>query len=92
MVSSDHRKPDRHRAEKVRIEAKEAVTSNIPQCVEHLVGQQASVTGSVKVFETLQNQTLNKQLFYDVLELSMYEIFPELAESNAAMHFKSFAT
>ena len=30
------------------------------------------------------------QLFYDLLETAVYDVFPELAESNAAMKFKKF--
>ena len=30
------------------------------------------------------------QLFYDLLEAAVYDVFPELAESNAAMKFKKF--
>ena len=64
---------------------------NIPEVLVNLVGQQAAIGGTIKVFETLQNTTLNKQLFYDVLEHIMYEIFPELLESNAAQQFKSYS-
>ena len=30
------------------------------------------------------------QLFYDLLETAIYDVFPELAESNASMKFKKF--
>ena len=61
------------------------------QVLVNLVGQQAAVSGTSRVFETLQNVTLNKQIFYGVLELIMFELFPELAQSQAAQQIKSFS-
>ena len=85
------RKPlDPVTADRTRAEARSAVMSSIPEVLVNLVGQQAALAGTAKVFDTLQNQTLNKQLFYDILETAVYDVFPELAESNAAMKFKKF--
>ncbi len=63
-------------------ETKEALLENIPEVLVNLVGQQGAVNGTVKIFETLQNATLNKQLLYDVLEMCVYEIFPELGQTG----------
>lgn len=75
----------------VRAETKEALVQNLPEVLVNLVGQQAAVNGTSRVFETLQNVTLNKQIFYGVLELIMFELFPELAQSQAAQQIKSFS-
>ena len=77
--------------QKIRIatETKEALLQNIPEVLVTLVGQQAAVNGVVKVFETLQQSTLNKQLFYDILELVISELFPEITQSQTLLHMKS---
>ena len=75
----------------IRAETKEALVQNLPEVLVNLVGQQAAVSGTSRVFETLQNVTLNKQIFYGVLELIMFELFPELAQSQAAQQIKSFS-
>lgn len=62
----------------VRVEAKDQLMQNIPDVLYNLVGQQAAKTGTSKVFETVQNKTLNKQLVYDVVESFAKELFPEL--------------
>lgn len=69
-------------------ETRELLTpENIPEVLINLVGQQAAVNGIRKVFETLQNGTLNKQLFYEILELFMYETFPELRSNVGSAAF-----
>ena len=56
------RKPlDPGTADRARAEARAAVMSSIPEVLVNLVGQQAALAGTAKVFDTLQNQTLNKQ-------------------------------
>ena len=77
--------------EEIAKETKDALTGNIPEVLVNLVGQQTAIHGTVKVFETLQHVELNKQLFYDILELLMYELFPELSQSNAAMQLRNYA-
>ena len=46
----------------------------------NLVGQQAARNGAMKVFDALQDSMLNKQLVYDILELSCQTLFPELVQ------------
>eukprot|EP00095_Tigriopus_kingsejongensis_P007816 snap_masked-scaffold204_size260821-processed-gene-1.8 protein:Tk07816 transcript:snap_masked-scaffold204_size260821-processed-gene-1.8-mRNA-1 annotation:"sorting nexin-25" len=75
----------------IRAEAREALLQNIPEVLINLVGQQAAANGTSKVFEVLQNSTLNKQLFYDVMEPLMFEVFPELTQSQSAQQIKSFS-
>jgi hypothetical protein len=45
-------------------EARQQFLSNIPEVLSNLVGQQNAQRGATKVFETLQDPRLNKQLFY----------------------------
>jgi len=55
----------------------------LPELLVNIVGQQAARNGIVKVLDCLQEQMLNKQLFYDFLESLLYELFPELLVSHA---------
>lgn len=91
--SSKNNLPERTPEQKLHIrqEAKEAVLQNIPEVLVNLVGQQAAVNGTTKVFEVLQNAKLNRQLFYDVFESLMFELFPELLQSHSAQQIKSFS-
>ncbi|KAJ4442220.1 hypothetical protein ANN_12086 [Periplaneta americana] len=61
-----------------RTEAREQFLSNIPEVLNNLVGQQNARRGAMKVFETLQDARLNKQLFYDLFEVLLFDLCPEL--------------
>lgn len=58
--------------------AKSLIVDNIPDILSNLVGAQNAKNGSIKIFEILQNETYNKQLVYDLLEVVLVEIFPEI--------------
>jgi sorting nexin-25 len=58
--------------------AKNLIIDNIPDILSNLVGAQNAKTGSIKLFEVLQNETYNKQLIYDLLEVLLVEMFPEI--------------
>jgi hypothetical protein len=47
-----------------RCEAHQQFLSNVPEVLSNLVGHQNAQRGAMKVFETLQDPKLNKQLFY----------------------------
>lgn len=47
-----------------RGEARRQFLNNVPDVLTNLVGAQNSQRGAIKVFDTLQNVNLNKQLFY----------------------------
>lgn len=64
--------------EMTALAAKSLVIDNIPDILQHLVGAQNARNGSIKLFEVLQNETYNKQLIYDLLEVLLVEIFPEI--------------
>ena len=63
---------------KTRGEARRQFLSNIPEVLTNLVGAQSAQRGAIKIFDSLQNLNLNKQLFYDIFEAVMFEVFPEL--------------
>ncbi|XP_046489669.1 sorting nexin-25 [Neodiprion pinetum] len=63
---------------KTRGEARRQFLNNVPEVLTNLVGAQSAQRGATKVFDSLQNVYLNKQLFYDIFEVLMYEVFPEL--------------
>lgn len=58
--------------------AKSLLIDNIPDILCNLVGQQNAKNGSLKIFEVLQNEKYNKQLIYDLLEVFLVEVFPEI--------------
>lgn len=58
--------------------AKSLIIDNIPDILSNLVGAQNAKNGSIKLFEILQNETYNKQLIYDLLEVLLVEVFPEI--------------
>lgn len=49
---------------KTRGEARRQFLTNVPEVLANLVGTQSAQRGATKVFDTLQNTNLNKQLFY----------------------------
>ncbi|KAF5269792.1 hypothetical protein FQA39_LY08573 [Lamprigera yunnana] len=63
---------------KTEYDAREQFISNVPEILHTLVGTTAARLGAKKVFDSLQIKMLNKQLFYDLLEVTMNELFPEL--------------
>uniref|UniRef100_A0A1B0CG91 Sorting nexin-25 n=2 Tax=Lutzomyia longipalpis TaxID=7200 RepID=A0A1B0CG91_LUTLO len=60
--------------------AKSLLIDNIPEVLCNLVGAQTAKIGTIKIFETIQNVTYNKQLFYEMLEIVMLELFPEIRQ------------
>lgn len=49
---------------KTRGEARRQFLNNVPEVLTNLVGAQSAQRGAIKVFDSLQNVNLNKQLFY----------------------------
>lgn len=49
---------------KTRGEARRQFLNNVPEVLTNLVGAQSAQRGAMKVFDSLQNMNLNKQLFY----------------------------
>jgi sorting nexin-25 len=58
--------------------ARSLFIDNVPDILCSLVGQQNAKNGLIKIFEVLQNENYNKQLIYDLLEVFLVEIFPEI--------------
>lgn len=58
--------------------ARSLIIDNIPDILCSLVGQQNAKNGSIKIFDVLQNEKYNKQLIYDLLEVILVEVFPEI--------------
>ncbi|KAI8440065.1 hypothetical protein MSG28_001489 [Choristoneura fumiferana] len=58
--------------------AMEQLSETIVDALSSLVGVPAATRGAHKLFLTLQNTTHNKQLFYELFELVLLEVFPEL--------------
>ena len=77
--------------EAVKRKARELLLKQIPDWLTQLVGQQASKMGTAKVFDSLQEKTLNKMLAYDLLEILIYNLFPELVRSYAFQQFRTMS-
>uniref|UniRef100_A0A182J9Z4 Sorting nexin-25 n=1 Tax=Anopheles atroparvus TaxID=41427 RepID=A0A182J9Z4_ANOAO len=60
--------------------ARSLLQDNIPDLLCSLIGAQNARQGAMKLFEALQNPLYNKQLFYDLLESLMLELFPEIRQ------------
>lgn len=60
--------------------AKSLLLDNIPDLLCNLIGAQNARNGIMKLFDNAQNATYNKQLFYDILEILMLEVFPEIRQ------------
>jgi sorting nexin-25 len=58
--------------------ARSLIVDNVPDILCSLVGQQNAKNGSIKIFEILQNEAYNKKLVYDLLEVILVEVFPEI--------------
>uniref|UniRef100_A0A2A4JX70 Sorting nexin-25 n=1 Tax=Heliothis virescens TaxID=7102 RepID=A0A2A4JX70_HELVI len=64
--------------EHTRTLALQQLSESVLEAAGSLVGAQAAARGAHKLFHTLQNTTHNKQLFYELFELVLLEVFPEL--------------
>ena len=53
--------------------------ANIPDVFNQLLGHKNARRGALKVLDALQDERLNKQLFYDLLEVILKDGFPELS-------------
>ncbi|XP_031783553.1 sorting nexin-25 isoform X2 [Nasonia vitripennis] len=67
---------------RTRAEARRQFLNNVPDFLTNLVGAQSAQMGAMKVFDSLQNVQLNKQLFYDIFEVVMFEMFPDLKKDR----------
>ena len=60
-----------------RLKARQLLLDNMPDVLCQLLGQQNARRGVLKVHQALQDQRLNKQLFYDLFEVVIRDAFPE---------------
>lgn len=61
------------------MEARALLVDNIPDVLNQLFGIKNVRRGALRIFDSLQDERLNKQLFYDLLELIIQDAFPEIA-------------
>uniref|UniRef100_A0A0P4YXH5 Sorting nexin-25 n=1 Tax=Daphnia magna TaxID=35525 RepID=A0A0P4YXH5_9CRUS len=73
--------PPRSTEEKRRtkLEVRDLLLANIPDVLNQLLGHKNAKRGTLKVLDALQDERLNKQLFYDILEVILKDGFPELS-------------
>ena len=77
--------------EVIKDKAQHALLRHIPDWLATMVGQQSSKVGILKVFDALQEKMLNKLLLYDLLEIVMSNLFPELVRSYAFQQFRTMS-
>ncbi|KAJ8949688.1 hypothetical protein NQ314_008150 [Rhamnusium bicolor] len=72
-----------HRTKEERLQtankAQEMFINNVPELLTTLVGNNAARNGAKKVFDALQEKNMNKHLFYELVEVTLDAIFPELS-------------
>ncbi|XP_030836728.1 sorting nexin-25 [Strongylocentrotus purpuratus] len=61
-------------------EAREKFLQNLPDFLQNLLGKRNSRLGAIKIFDALQDTRTTKHIFYNVLELALLEICPELKD------------
>ena len=76
---------------KTRAEAEQLFLSNVPEMMIKVVGVPTARQGTVKVFETLQDQILNKHLLYTLLESFIKEFLQELEKTRESLQLKQFS-
>ena len=64
------------------MEARALLVDNIPDVLNQLFGIKSVRRGTLRIFDSLQDERLNKQLFYDLLEIILQDAFPEIAGSQ----------
>ena len=69
--------------EEVREEARQLFVSEVPDIMVKVVGLQTARQGAEKIFDSFQDQTLNKHLFYDLLQHFIVIFIPELRKISA---------
>ena len=63
------------------VETLECLLNYPNSLVINAIGGQRFQEGTALIFEGLQCRELNKQLFFNLLDIILSELFPELAES-----------
>ncbi|XP_013175351.1 PREDICTED: sorting nexin-25 isoform X1 [Papilio xuthus] len=64
--------------EHTRTLALQQLSESVAGALGSLLGAHTAARGAHKLFHTLQNTTHNKQLFYELFEVVLLEVFPEL--------------
>ncbi|XP_072040154.1 sorting nexin-25-like [Amphiura filiformis] len=60
--------------------AREKFLRYFPDYLQTLLGKRNSKLGARKVFEAIQDKTANKHLFYNLMEIALLELCPELKD------------
>ncbi|XP_041478233.1 sorting nexin-13-like isoform X2 [Lytechinus variegatus] len=62
---------------RTRVAAKAELFGSVPDDLKNFIGSETTRRGMLRTFNMLQNQTLNKRLFYVFLENLLLTLFPE---------------
>nr|XP_039256682.1 sorting nexin-25-like [Styela clava] len=60
------------------LEAQVKLLQNIPEAFQSLIGQENARRGILKIFHALQDEKLNKHIFYNLLCEMVEEVFPDI--------------
>ncbi|XP_071484114.1 sorting nexin-13-like [Diadema antillarum] len=62
---------------RTRVAAKAELFGSVPDDLKNFIGSETTRRGMLRIFDMLQNQMLNKRLFYVLLENLLQTLFPE---------------
>ncbi|XP_022114561.2 sorting nexin-25 isoform X3 [Pieris rapae] len=82
----------RPRTEHSRTVALQLLSESVVSGLSSLVGAHAAARGAHRLFLVLQDATHNRQLFYELFELGLLEVFPELKRyhTTSSVEAKAF--
>ncbi|KAH9513960.1 sorting nexin 25 [Bulinus truncatus] len=74
-----------------RLQAKAKLLENMPDPLKSILGEDNGRRGIIKIFEALQDKNLNKHLFYNLLEIFLLELLPELKKAKEKILTKNLS-
>ncbi|XP_038063088.1 sorting nexin-25-like [Patiria miniata] len=80
--------PSKEERDKMKKKAREKFLQYVPDFLQSLLGKTNSRLGAIKVFEAFQDTRTNKHLLYNLIELVLIEVCPELKDPKLLEHLE----
>ncbi|XP_022086183.1 sorting nexin-25-like isoform X2 [Acanthaster planci] len=80
--------PSKEECDKMKKKAREKFLQYVPDFLQSLLGKTNSRLGAIKVFEAFQDTRTNKHLLYNLIELLLIEVCPELKDPRLLEHLE----
>ncbi|KAJ8027988.1 Sorting nexin-25 [Holothuria leucospilota] len=74
------RKPEKEVVIETRKKARQKFLENLPDFLQNLLGKKNSRLGALKIFDAFQDSRTNKHIFYNVVEVLLIHLCPELRD------------